>query len=186
MANRAGINLLPEEGREEERQRERKRLITFGSLGILLVIVLLTAGSYLYAGYLRSSAESAKASIDASSKKLNDLSSVETLVRTVNNKLVRLQAVLANYPRFSILLDDVAGFTPNGVSLTSLAFDSSGRLSLSGIASGPTTFGDFVNILRDPKLGGTKFSNVEIVSVSGGGKQGDYRFALQMSRKASL
>ncbi|HET7713006.1 MAG TPA: PilN domain-containing protein [Patescibacteria group bacterium] len=184
MPNNDGINLLPEEGQGEERLRERKRLFTLASLGIVLVIGLLTIGSLAYSAYLKGSGETARNRITSVNKTLQGLGQIEVLYRTVHTKLVRLQGLLTGYPRNSIVLDDVASFTPAGVSLTSMTFDSTGKLALTGLASGAGAFGDFVNILKDPKTGGSKFSNVEIVSVSGGGKQGDYRFSLSMNRKA--
>lgn len=185
MTQRPGINLLPEEGREEESQHERKKRLTFAALAIVLIIGALTGASLVYGAYLRNTDNAYQDQIREDSKKLDGLKSTEILYRTVHSKLIRLQSLLAAYPRNSIILDDIASFTPNGVSLTSLAFDSTGKLSVSGIATGPATFGDFVNILKDPKTGGSKFSNVEIVSVSGGGKQGDYRFSLSMNKKGT-
>lgn len=185
MPKNDGINLLPEEGKGEERLRERKRLFTLASLGIVIVVGLLTAGSIAYSAYLRNSSESSKSRIVATNKTLQGLGQVEVLYRTVHTKLIRLQGLLTGYPRNSIVLDDVASFTPTGVSLTSMTFDSAGKLALTGLASGAGSFGDFVNILKDPKTGGSKFSNVQIISVSGGGKQGDYRFSLSMTRKVT-
>jgi Tfp pilus assembly protein PilN len=183
MAQDSGINLLPEEGREEERKKERKKLLTLASIGILILVGALTASTYVYSAYLAHQDSDYKISIDSSSKSLESFKSVETLYRTVNNKIVRLQGLLASYPRNSLVLDDVAAFTPAGVSLSSLTFDSTGKLAVSGVATSATTFGDFVNILKDATKGGTKFANVEIVAVAGGGKQGDYRFSLSMTRK---
>lgn len=185
MPSSPGINLLPEEGREEERTKQRKQVLALSSAGILLVIIILTLGSYAGTAYFRSQDATFQTKIDASSKVITSLKSVEILDRTVNNKLIRLQSVLASYPKFSTLLDDIAAFTPNGVTLTSLSFDSAGKLALAGLAASPANFGDFVNVLKDPQKGGAKFSNVEIISVAGGGKQGDYRFSLSMTKKGA-
>jgi Tfp pilus assembly protein PilN len=183
VANTPGINLLPEEGREDERRKERNRLLSFVSIGILLVVGGLTAATYAYTAFLTRQDESYRNEITETTKVLDELKSVENLYRTINNKLIRLQGLIASYPKNSFVLDDIAAFTPSGVSLTSLTFDTAGKLTVSGSATNPTTFGDFVNILKDPKQGGMKFTNVEIVSVAGGGTQGDYRFSLSMGRK---
>lgn len=185
MATRTGINLLPEEGRAGEALRERRRLLLTASLGMLALVTLLSIGSFVYATYLRGADSAALADVDRSDKTLQGLASTELLYRTVGSKLNRLQTLLAGYPRNSLILDDMASFTPAGVSLTNLTYDSTGKVSLTAVSSGPGPFGDFVNILQDPKLGGSKFSNVQIVTVAGGGRQGDYRFSLSMTRKAS-
>lgn len=185
MTNQPGINLLPEEGREEERSKERNRLLTFVGIGILVVVSGLTAASYAYTAFLNRQNETNLNQIAATSRTLEGLKATENLYRTISNKLIRLQGLLASYPKNSIVLDDIAAFTPSGVSLKSLVFDSTGKLSVSGVATNPTTFGDFVNILKEPKQGGTKFSNVEVIAVAGGGTQGDYRFSLSMNRKGN-
>lgn len=185
MTNEPGINLLPEEGLEEEKTRERKKLWSLSAAGIFLVLLVLTLGSFAALAYFRSQDAAAQAKIDSSGRIITGLRSVEVLDRTVNSKLIRLQALLANYPQYSTILDDVAAFTPTGVTLTSLSFDSTGKLAVSGVAASPDAFGNFVNILRDPSTGGVKFSNVDIISASGGGKEGGYRFSLSMQRRAT-
>lgn len=184
MAERQGINLLPEEGKAEEALRERRRLINIAGGGLLALVVLLSVGALVYGMYLRNTDNGYQDQIGSATKTLQGLSQTEVLYRSVVSKVNRLQTLLANYPRNSLILDDMASFTPAGVSLTNLTYDSSAKVSLTGVASGPGPFGQFVAILQDPKLGGSKFSNVQIVSIAGGGTQGDYRFSLSMTRNA--
>ena len=184
MAERQGINLLPEEGRAEEALRVRRRLLNFGGLGVLGLILLLSVGTFVYGAYLRNSDNGYLNQISSATQTLQGLSQTELLYRSVVSKISRLQTLLATYPRNSLILDDMASFTPAGVSLTNLTYDDTSKVSLTGVASGPGPFGTFVAILQDPKLGGSKFTGVQIVSVAGGGSQGDYRFALSMNLKA--
>ena len=184
MEQNSSINLLPDQGHSASRVSESQRVsfaIAIGILGLTAIIAVLVEGSHLFLDGLNGSYISR---IEADQQELSGLRPVEVLYRSIDSKLVRLQSLLANYPHDSVVLDDVSTLTPSGVKLSSLSFDTTGKVTITGVSQGPDAFGQFVNILRDPAQGGKKFSSVDVTALSGTGKDNSYNFTLTMTHKS--
>lgn len=185
MAQR-GINLLPQEGRAELQAQHRTVLLNLVGIGLAVVVVLLLVGDIGANYYLGQRDAAVAKDLDTAKKNLNSVAQIEQRQDGLVNKLTRMGAVLGSYSSNADVMTDVSTFTPSGIKLTSLAFDASGKVAVSGASNGPASFGNFLAILRDPTQGGKKFSNVEINSFgTSGGTQGLYQFSLTMTRRVS-
>jgi len=186
MAVRSGINLLPDEGQDSSHRKDQKKLLNLVSIGIVGV----AAGLWLIAWgvglYFNNVDQANQTKIKDDVSQLAQMKATEVLDRSLTTKLTRLQPILQNYPHYSTLLTTVASFTPAGVKLTNLGYDATGKVTVTGVAGAPNNFGEFVNILRDPNQGGTKFSTVDVILLSGGGKQGQYAFSIVLSPKGGF
>jgi hypothetical protein len=185
MEQTSSINLLPDQGHSPSKVSESQRIsfaIAIGILGLTAIIAVLVEGAHLFLDGLNGSYISR---IEADQQQLSSLQPVEVLYRGIDSKLRRLQVLLADYPYGSVVLDDVASLTPSGVKLSSLSFDTTGKVTITGISQGPGAFGQFVNILKDKNQGGKKFSSVDVTSLTGNGKDNSYNFTLTMVHKSS-
>jgi hypothetical protein len=185
MEQSAGINLLPDQGHGPSKVTESQRVsfaLSLGILGLTALIAVLVEGSHLFLDGLNGSYLSR---IDTDNQQLSGLHSTEVLYLGIDSKLVRLQSLLASYPKNSIFLDDVSSLTPSGVRLDTLGLDPLGKVTITGTSKGADAFGQFVNILKDPTQGGKKFSNVDITALTGNGKDNSYSFTLTMLHKAT-
>lgn len=185
MEQNAGINLLPDQGRAPSQVSESQRVsfaISLAILGLTALIAVLVEGGHIFLAGLNGSYLSR---IDSDNQQLVTLKSTETLYLSINSKLVRLQSLLATYPKDSIFLDDVSSLTPPGVRLDSIGLDPLGKVTITGTSKGADAFGQFVNILKDPAQGGKKFSQVDITALTGSGKDNSYTFTLTMLHTAA-
>src|SRR5437016_1307026 len=112
MEQNSTINLLPEQGHVGSQVNEQTRVsfaIALGILGLTALVAVLIEGGHLFLDGLNGSYLSR---IDADQQQLAAYQSTEVLYRSIDSKLNRLQLLLANYPHDSVVLDDVASFTP--------------------------------------------------------------------------
>lgn len=115
------INLLPPDIKSQIKfGRRNAALLRYLMLAAALAVVLAAefALGQIYVNNQIKKAESELAAKNASIAKYRDL---EAKAQTVNSRIISIQAIQGSQAKFSLLLDDLAAATPQGVAITSIS-----------------------------------------------------------------
>lgn len=177
--DRLSINLLPPELKLNKKKQHKKNLIIRISVGILMLMILITSGLLSVSIYQKSQLEVESTALEKLKSQLGSYREQEVIAFLLRNRLSGItQAENKQFPQtqaFNLL----TGITPLDVSIYAFKVDRSDKVNIQGQTNNTQALGELFINLTDPKVNVGKVSKVNLNSLNKSGAD-LYRFDLNV------
>ncbi|MEO7617884.1 MAG: hypothetical protein ABIS59_03505 [Candidatus Saccharibacteria bacterium] len=173
------INLLPPDIKTQMKYSRYNRMaLGYVKLAILVIVVL----SGIFVGtifYVNRETTQIAASVQERQAELDTKLAFQKEAQDVSDRLQAIKTLDASQTRFSVLLDDLAKYLPQGVSLEGITLTGDDKKPLSIAISG--TSYDSILAFRNAVLLSSRIAGADLVSItnSGAGFQGNVVIAFK-------
>lgn len=181
MAASKQINLLPKIEVNEEKVALTLRLRV---VSIIVVALALVAEGVLltYSLSIVDRSRNVREQITRLEETIASYKEVESQALVLKQKVRAISSIIKAEFSYPKLLSDLASLMTQDMYFTELSAESSGKVTLTGVAKSSTDLGTFIANITDPQKGGVYFSEATLGSLSGA-KDGSYRFTLTLTYK---
>ncbi len=176
------INLLPQAQLAEEKRLKLKKRVEIGSVGFLIVSILVIGSLFVYWRILTSQFNQLQEQVKSLESRVNEYGTQEGLQRIFKMKITAAGKTLAERPSFVKSFSLLRDVLPAGVYFSDLTLGSDGKLSLAGSARNSTELNTFFSALTDQSHSGQYFSDINLSSIMGA-KDGTYKFSMTLNLK---
>ena len=173
------INLIPPEIKENAKKAAKSAIIVRISVGLLGVLILITAGILSVIIFQSLTVRTLNADIEKEKAALAAVKDKEAVVYFLKNRIDTINKFAATQHTQNELFEVVTGLIPAGINLVSLQIDKSDQVSLQGDTGSSASLDNFFNNLTDPKINDGKVSSVEVENLNRG-QFGSIRFTLTL------
>lgn len=174
------INLIPPEIKEIVRKDAKRILINKVSIGLLGLLIFLTAVILAVVVYQKASLNKVNSSIEQTKAQINKNVDKEAILKLLKNRLDTINQFTENRYKQGEVFKLISSLFPPGITMDSLEIEKTSKVAISGSTEGTTSMQNFFNNLTDPKMNEGKIASVSIESLSLSQK-GGIRFDLKVN-----
>lgn len=174
------INLIPPEVREKAKKEAKRSVITRISVGLLGLLILVTAGVLAVTIYQNATLQSLNQDIENEKSNIGNLKEKEALAFFLRNRIDSIDKFASTQNTQSELFTLIVGLFPDNVNLISLQIDKSDKVVIQGETNSTAPLDVFFNRVIDPKTNEGKIASVLIDSLNKG-QTGTIRFSITLS-----
>jgi hypothetical protein len=180
----SGINLLPIEVIQQQKQKSKQNLANRFSVGMLVFLVFMTGIVFALRLMQDSSAQNVEDNIAHAQNEIGSLQEREGMLVSLKTKLGSIQG-LVNGDSKSVMFSSVLNQSPQDLKLAVLSVEKSGILMISLSSLSVSSIETFLTHLQDPNMVAFKISKIDVDSFSKG-KDGVYRVTLKITPEENL
>lgn len=170
----ADIDLIPAEERLQRSKEKAKKLAFAGTLVLLGLALIASAGLFFYVGNLDKEVTALNNDIEDIKRRIQEKAPIEIAARNLDAKYTILSNIIKERTYYSVLLDELTYRSPVNVTIGSVESSTPETATLSGSATDYISLAKFLNSLNDQKLASKSatpkdknlFQEVSITSVS--------------------
>lgn len=171
------INLIPPEIKEKAKKAAKSAVVVRLSVGLLGVLILITAGILAVIIYQSVTVQALNSDIEKEKEALVPLKDKEAVVFFLKNRIDTINKFAATQNTQNELFEIITGLLPEGVSLLVLQINKSDQVVLQGETNSSISLDNFFNNLTDPQTHDGKVASVSVESLNKG-QTGVIRFSL--------
>lgn len=160
------INLLPVELAEVAKEQKKKLRITKVSIGIIIVMILITSIVFAYRIIQSGTNEKIASNINAAREKINSYKQQEELLTVLKNRIDGITGLISKESIQAQAFNLIYALNPPQVKIVNLSIDKSGRVQMTGETTDIERLRFFFDNLTDPKKHEGKIAAVSIEGLS--------------------
>jgi hypothetical protein len=174
------INLLPIELREKSKKNTRKNRINQASIGVLVVVIIITLSVLSWTIVLKSSLQKANSDLATITQQVQAQKEKEGLVVLLKSRLDIINKLIQKESISTQSFNLISSLLPIDIKMLNLAVDKSGKIRMTASTTSLTSMQSFFNNLTDPKKNEGKITATKVESLNKT-QDGNYNFELTIS-----
>lgn len=172
------INLLPKIAEAELKKGIYRKRVNLASIIVLITVLIIVSGVFTFRALRLNSLDTVKKSSATKESSILSMQVKEVMLRSISSKINRVVSVLNSSPKYSVYIEDLNSLG-GGVLFTDMKIEDK-TITFSALSPNSDSLTTFINNLLSPDLGGRKFKDVTLSSLSYSAKEGNYKIAVKM------
>lgn len=164
--DRININLLPPELKESKKREKRRSLVTGLSIGLLVLMVLITGALLVVVVLQNRRITEANKNLENTKIEVNSYKQQEAIAVVLKSQLSTIDSLIKHEFPQAQAFNLINALTPEGIRIFSFSINKANKIVLQGETSDTFALETFFNNLIDPKFNEGKISKVVIDSLN--------------------
>lgn len=174
------INLIPPELKAGAKKDAKRILVNKISIGILGLLILMTALILSVVIYQKTTLNNINASLEQIKSQITANSDKEVVLKLLKNRIDTINQFTENRYKQGEVFKLITGLFPAGILMDSMQIDRTSKVAVSGTTESTVSMQNFFDNLTDPKTNEGKIASVNVESLSLSQK-GGIRFDLKIN-----
>lgn len=176
------INLIPPEIKEKKKKEEKRSVINRISIGLLGVLIIITASILAVIVLQSATLQSLSTDIESEKAKIVAAKDKEAVAYFLENRIKTISTFTDDRYKQGQYYELVTRLVPFGVNVTGLQIDKSDRITLTGETPVTNILANFFKNLTDPTMNEGLITSVSVETLSRS-NSGAIRFGLVLNMK---
>jgi hypothetical protein len=160
------INLIPPEIKEQAKREAKRSLLVKISIGLLGLLILVTAGILSVIIFQGAVLKSLNADLEKDKTKIASLKDNEAVAFFLKNRITTINQYSSGHYEQAEVYDLINKLMPTEVSLSLLQIDKTSVISIQGSTFSTAALDSLFHNLIDPKMNEGKIASVSVESLS--------------------